>query len=76
MMSNVEQTSKGYRRKCTNDSVNSGNNKIVFDQKRKLMHKEIERRRRDRINDWIVTLSKQVPECSSDNSKQVKLLFS
>lgn len=67
MSSGVDQPSKGYRRKCTSESAAS---KTVFDQRRKLMHKEIERRRRDRINDWIMTLAKQVPECSSDNTKQ------
>lgn len=35
------------------------------------MHKEIERRRRDKINDWIFVLSKQVPDCASDRTKQV-----
>lgn len=45
--------------------------KTVIDQKRRLMHKEIERRRRDKINDWIFELSKQVPDCASDRTKQV-----
>lgn len=44
--------------------------KTVIDQKRRLMHKEIERRRRDKINDWIFELSKQVPDCASDRTKQ------
>lgn len=35
-----------------------------------MMHKEIERRRRDKINDWIYVLSKQVPDCASDRTKQ------
>lgn len=44
--------------------------KTVIDQKRRVMHKEIERRRRDKINDWILVLSKQVPDCASDRTKQ------
>ena len=45
--------------------------KTVIDQKRRLMHKEIERRRRDKINDWIYILSKEVPDCATDRTKQV-----
>lgn len=30
----------------------------------------MERRRRDKINNWIVHLSKLVPECSQDHNKQ------
>jgi len=44
--------------------------KTVVEQKRRMMHKEIERRRRDKINDWIYVLSKQVPDCASDRTKQ------
>ena len=49
--------------------------KTLVDQKRRLMHKEIERRRRDKINDWIGFLSKQVPDCASDRTKQVFFIF-
>lgn len=45
------------------------------DRKRRMMHKEIERRRRDKINDWIMFLSKQVPDCASDRTKQVLVDF-
>lgn len=34
------------------------------------MHREIERKRRDRINDWIMTLAKKVPSCRDDHTKQ------
>lgn len=34
------------------------------------MHREIERKRRDRINDWIMTLAKKVPSCLDDHTKQ------
>lgn len=29
----------------------------------------VERRRRDKINNWIVTLSKIIPDCSMDSTK-------
>ncbi len=29
----------------------------------------VERRRRDKINNWIVTLSKIIPDCNMDNTK-------
>ncbi|XP_063054540.1 upstream stimulatory factor 2 [Engraulis encrasicolus] len=39
------------------------------DEKRRAQHNEVERRRRDKINNWIVTLSKIIPDCSLDSSK-------
>lgn len=39
------------------------------DDRRRATHNEVERRRRDKINNWIMKLSKIVPECQSDNSK-------
>ncbi|XP_013881118.1 upstream stimulatory factor 2 [Austrofundulus limnaeus] len=36
------------------------------DDKRRAQHNEVERRRRDKINNWIVTLSKLIPDCSID----------
>lgn len=46
----------------------------MFDQKRRLMHKEIERKRRDKINDWIGYLAKIVPDCAQDHTKQVSVV--
>ncbi|CAK9303690.1 unnamed protein product [Gordionus sp. m RMFG-2023] len=40
------------------------------DEKRRSSHNEVERRRRDKINTWILKLSKIVPECGSDQTKQ------
>ncbi|XP_070550692.1 upstream stimulatory factor 2-like isoform X1 [Ptychodera flava] len=40
------------------------------DERRRATHNEVERRRRDKINNWIVKLSKIVPECAQDHSKQ------
>ncbi len=39
------------------------------DDRRRATHNEVERRRRDKINNWIVRLSKLVPDCASDQSK-------
>uniref|UniRef100_A0A096MFW4 Upstream transcription factor 2, c-fos interacting n=1 Tax=Poecilia formosa TaxID=48698 RepID=A0A096MFW4_POEFO len=36
------------------------------DERRRAQHNEVERRRRDKINNWIVTLSKLIPDCSVD----------
>lgn len=44
-------------------AVVSGN---VREDRRKQTHKEVERRRRDKINTWISHLAELVPECSSD----------
>ncbi|XP_064650606.1 upstream stimulatory factor-like isoform X2 [Lineus longissimus] len=40
------------------------------DERRRATHNEVERRRRDKINSWIVQLSKLVPECAQDHTKQ------
>ncbi|XP_051928077.1 upstream stimulatory factor 2 isoform X2 [Hippocampus zosterae] len=37
------------------------------DERRRAQHNEVERRRRDKINNWIVTLSKIIPDCNIDN---------
>uniref|UniRef100_A0A3B5R6Q8 Upstream stimulatory factor 1 n=1 Tax=Xiphophorus maculatus TaxID=8083 RepID=A0A3B5R6Q8_XIPMA len=39
------------------------------DEKRRAQHNEVERRRRDKINNWIVQLSKTIPECNIDYTK-------
>lgn len=39
------------------------------DDKRRSQHNEVERRRRDKINNWIVQLSKTLPNCEVDYSK-------
>ncbi|KAI2590335.1 USF2 isoform 10, partial [Pan troglodytes] len=33
------------------------------DERRRAQHNEVERRRRDKINNWIVQLSKIIPDC-------------
>ena len=42
--------------------------KVVRDDRRRANHNEVERRRRDNINKWIVELSKVIPDCN-DQSK-------
>ncbi|KAM9440299.1 upstream transcription factor 1, like isoform 2-T2 [Clarias gariepinus] len=39
------------------------------DDKRRAQHNEVERRRRDKINNWIVQLSKTIPDCTVDSAK-------
>ncbi|XP_042629168.1 upstream stimulatory factor 2-like [Cyprinus carpio] len=39
------------------------------DTRRRAQHNEVERRRRDKINNWIVMLSKIIPDCSMDGTK-------
>lgn len=39
------------------------------DEKRRAQHNEVERRRRDKINNWIVQLSKTIPDCTIDATK-------
>uniref|UniRef100_A0AAY4DXT8 Upstream stimulatory factor 1 n=1 Tax=Denticeps clupeoides TaxID=299321 RepID=A0AAY4DXT8_9TELE len=39
------------------------------DDKRRAQHNEVERRRRDKINNWIVQLSKTIPDCNMDTTK-------
>ena len=33
----------------------------------------VERRRRDKMNEWIVHLSKMVPDCAQENNKAMKV---
>lgn len=47
--------------------------RTVRDERRRATHNEVERRRRDKINNWIVKLSKIVPDCSQDHTKQGQL---
>ncbi|XP_068425531.1 upstream stimulatory factor 2 isoform X3 [Clinocottus analis] len=39
------------------------------DERRRAQHNEVERRRRDKINNWIVTLSKIIPDCNIESTK-------
>lgn len=46
------------------------NRAIQKDMARRQQHNEVERRRRDKINTWINKISKVVPDCSDDHTKQ------
>ncbi|KFO26486.1 Upstream stimulatory factor 1 [Fukomys damarensis] len=39
------------------------------DEKRRAQHNEVERHRRDKINNWIVQLSKIILDCSMESTK-------
>ncbi|KAG5842969.1 hypothetical protein ANANG_G00183450 [Anguilla anguilla] len=43
--------------------------RVPRDDRRRAQHNEVERRRRDKINNWIVTLSKMIPDCTIDSTK-------
>jgi len=40
------------------------------DERRRATHNEVERRRRDKINTWIMKIAAVVPDCQMDQSKQ------
>jgi len=42
----------------------------IKDIARRQQHNEVERRRRDKINTWINKISRVVPDCSDDHTKQ------
>ncbi|XP_069074370.1 upstream stimulatory factor 1 isoform X5 [Pleurodeles waltl] len=50
-------------------SPKSDGPRVTRDEKRRAQHNEVERRRRDKINNWIVQLSKIIPDCSMENTK-------
>uniref|UniRef100_A0A803J4V2 Upstream stimulatory factor 2 n=1 Tax=Xenopus tropicalis TaxID=8364 RepID=A0A803J4V2_XENTR len=44
-------------------------NRTPRDERRRAQHNEVERRRRDKINNWIVQLSKIIPDCNTESTK-------
>lgn len=50
-------------------SPKSDGPRTTRDEKRRAQHNEVERRRRDKINNWIVQLSKIIPDCSMESTK-------
>ncbi|KAK2912095.1 hypothetical protein QQF64_028009 [Cirrhinus molitorella] len=54
---------------ATTQQSKSGTPRGSRDDKRKAQHNEVERRRRDKINNWIVQLSKTIPDCNIDATK-------
>lgn len=54
---------------ATTQQSKSGTQRASRNDKRKAQHNEVERRRRDKINNWIVQLSKTIPDCNVDATK-------
>ncbi|XP_051977513.1 upstream stimulatory factor 1-like [Xyrauchen texanus] len=54
---------------ATNQQSKPGTPRGSRDDKRKAQHNEVERKRRDKINNWIVQLSKTIPDCNEDATK-------
>ncbi|XP_059480145.1 upstream stimulatory factor 1 [Neocloeon triangulifer] len=45
------------------------------DERRRATHNEVERRRRDKINNWIMKLGKIIPDCGNESGKQGQVSF-
>ncbi|CAB3376843.1 Hypothetical predicted protein [Cloeon dipterum] len=45
------------------------------DERRRATHNEVERRRRDKINSWIMKLGKIIPDCGNEGGKQGQVNF-
>ncbi|XP_063230240.1 upstream stimulatory factor 1-like isoform X11 [Bacillus rossius redtenbacheri] len=43
------------------------------DDRRRATHNEVERRRRDKINNWILKLSKIIPDCTAESAKSAQV---
>lgn len=54
----------------THQFPKSEGTRTARDERRRATHNEVERRRRDKINNWIIKLSKIVPDCAQDHTKQ------
>uniref|UniRef100_A0A2C9JTI8 BHLH domain-containing protein n=1 Tax=Biomphalaria glabrata TaxID=6526 RepID=A0A2C9JTI8_BIOGL len=52
--------------------LEGGGIRAARDDRRRATHNEVERRRRDKINNWIVQLSKLVPDCAQEPIKQTQ----
>ncbi|KAK3932850.1 Upstream stimulatory factor 1, partial [Frankliniella fusca] len=50
-------------------NLDGGPRAVRRDDKRRATHNEVERRRRDKINTWIMELSKIVPDCVPETTK-------
>jgi len=64
------QPDMGIKKEFTTNSF-----QIQKDMARRQQHNEVERRRRDKINTWINKISKVVPDCSDDHTKQGQVRF-
>ncbi|XP_030648815.1 upstream stimulatory factor 1-like [Chanos chanos] len=50
---------------CTKTETKRGSH----NERRRTQHNEVERRRRDKINNWILQLSKLIPDCGENSAK-------
>ncbi|CAD5111321.1 DgyrCDS636 [Dimorphilus gyrociliatus] len=64
----VIQASRSIAPRSGNRS-SGGDIKTSRDERRRATHNAVERRRRDKINNWIVQLSKLIPDCAVDGMK-------
>ncbi|CAG2177426.1 unnamed protein product, partial [Oppiella nova] len=69
----ISHSTSSIRRAKSNSEGSGGVPRVARDEKRRATHNEVERRRRDKINNWIIKLSKVVPDCQQDHTKQVCL---
>ncbi|CAD5125218.1 DgyrCDS13458 [Dimorphilus gyrociliatus] len=54
-------------------TISGDTGKTSRDERRRATHNEVERRRRDKINNWIVQLSKLIPDCAMDGLKGTQM---
>lgn len=67
----VLQSQRNIAPRANHYSSGKGENpRAARDDRRRATHNEVERRRRDKINNWIVNLSKLVPDSMPDHIKQ------
>ncbi|XP_063230236.1 upstream stimulatory factor 1-like isoform X8 [Bacillus rossius redtenbacheri] len=50
-----------------------GSGTVRRDDRRRATHNEVERRRRDKINNWILKLSKIIPDCTAESAKSAQV---
>lgn len=58
------------RASSSSEGNSNGAGRCPRDEKRRATHNEVERRRRDKINNWICKLARIVPDVASDRTKQ------
>ncbi|KAK7079128.1 Upstream stimulatory factor 2 [Halocaridina rubra] len=56
----------------TSENINQRLTGSTREEKRRVTHNEVERRRRDKINTWICRLAKIIPECPETQSKNAQ----
>nr|CAD7586984.1 unnamed protein product [Timema genevievae] len=59
----------------SNIQIESTRGSATRDDRRRATHNEVERRRRDKINNWILKLSKIIPDCTAESAKTAQVSF-